>query len=117
MKTFDFKNYKNCYFEINAYAYNPLCMAININNDKYGQLFTCTLYLEQYYYEPGIISIKNYSENSGMLDLFESLNLITHRLDSYKCNFYARDTETIELCLIDLEELRKYSKEWNYINV
>ena len=117
MKTFNFKNYKNCYFNINSYAHNNLCMAISIENNKYGPLFTSTVYLERYFYEPGIICIKNYSENSGMLDLFKKLDLILRHLDSIKCNIYAADTETMELCQINLDKLKEYSKEWNYLNV
>jgi len=54
---------------------------------------TATVYLEDYNYEPGEVTIKNYSENEGILDA-----LIEHDIVSRPKMFYPTGHVLVPVC-------------------
>ena len=62
MKTFTYKDYKNCYFIVGSYIRNNMAMEIRIENAE-GAIMECTIYDDSFFYTPSIVAIKNYSEN------------------------------------------------------
>lgn len=119
METFKYKGNKDCYFEVNSYYANKKAMAIQIFR-KGELLSTCTVYDELGMYSEGITTIKNYSENSNMTNFLKNLGVVEDILMRYPCNSYVgytiddKNPQTKDICLINMENLRKYSKEWNY---
>ena len=57
-KTFKYKKYKNCYFEVGNYAYNRQSMYIQIKNDAEGDIATATVNMSNYMYYPETATIK-----------------------------------------------------------
>ena len=45
MKTFTYKNYKDCFFTVGSYAADKKAMAISIENKTDGLISTCTCLL------------------------------------------------------------------------
>lgn len=49
MKTFDFKTpyatYRDCYLRVCSYSYNPLCLAVRVENQEDGPITTLTVNL------------------------------------------------------------------------
>jgi len=113
MKKFTYKNYKNCSFSLNHYTENPNAMAISITKDD-ELIAVCTCYLDYITYTENFITIKNYSENSYMTNLFKDLGIILCIIDRIPCNQFVKDSiytdnpQTIDLCIIDLEKLKEY---------
>ena len=113
-KTFKYKNYTNCYFEVGNYAYNPQAMFIQIKNDNEGDILTATVNMPNYLYMPDTTTIKNYSENSGITKFLKKLGIIEDIYTSQKRNSFASEHETIDFCQINIDKLKKYSKEFHY---
>lgn len=113
-KKFNYKGYKNCYFEVGNYLYNSQSMSIQIKNDEEGILYTATVNMPDYLYYPGTATIKNYSENSGMTKFLKKLGIIEEVYSSKRAHQYADEKETIDYCQIDEEKLKEYSKTFNY---
>ena len=114
MKTFKYKNYGDCYFEVNNYFHNKKSMAISIKSINGERITVATVNMVNYIYEPNTATIKNYSENTGITDFLENLDFIIDIYSRKKCNPYAAENETIDYCLIDIDRLKEYSKEFNY---
>lgn len=114
-KTFKYRKYNNCYCEVGNYAYNSQSMFIQIKNKEYGDLYTATVNMPDYMYLPDTATIKNYSENSGMTEFLQKLGIIEEIYTRRKCHPMAEDSETIDFCQINIEKLKEYSKEFNYI--
>jgi hypothetical protein len=113
-KKFNYKKYKDCYFEVGNYLYNSQSMFIQIKNKEYGDLYTATVNMPDYMYLPDTATIKNYSENSGMTKLLQKLGIVEEIYTRKKCNSMASEKETIDYCQINIEKLKEYSKEFNY---
>lgn len=113
-KKFNYKKYKDCYFEVGNYFYNSQSMFIQIKNKEYGELYTATVNMPDYLYMPDTATIKNYSENSGMTEFLQELGVIEEIYTRRKSHPRALDSETIDFCQIDIEKLKEYSKEFNY---
>ena len=120
MKTFTYKIYKDCFFRVGSYAADKKAMAISIENKTDGPISTCTVYDIYTCYSEHITAIKNYSENSHMTDFLTKLKVIDSIIWREPCNSFVADTlntsnpQTIDTCVINTEELRKYTKEWTY---
>lgn len=120
MKTFTYKDYKNCYFTVGCYAVDNNAMAISIENLEDGPIACCTVYNAFDIYDTNITTIKNYSENSHMTKFLQKLNIISAVLYSRPCNSFVADTlytnnpQTIDTCLINTDILREYTKVWKY---
>lgn len=120
MKTFTYKDYKNCYFTVGCYAADNNAMAISIENLEDGPIACCTVYNAFDIYDTNITTIKNYSENSHMTKFLQKLNIISAVLYSRPCNSFVADTlytnnpQTIDTCLINTDILREYTKVWKY---
>lgn len=114
-RKFNYKNYKNCYCEVGNYTYNSQSMFIQIKNEKYGDLYTATVNMPDYMYLPDTATIRNYSENSGMTEFLRKLGIIEEIYTRRKCHPRAENNETIDFCKINIEKLKKYSKEFNYM--
>ena len=112
MKTFNYKKYKNCYFKVGRYLYGDNAMAISIENETNGPITTCTVIHELGMYMENITTIKNYSENANITNFLKSLGIVVNVIGSYPCNAYVKNTtETIDICEIDMEKLKEYTKE------
>ena len=120
MKKFTYKNYRNCFFIVSSYAADEDAMAISIENNSEGPICTSTIYDRDGIYCSGITTIKNYSENSFMTKFLEELGIIESIIDRRPCNPHVyntlntEDPQTIDTCVINLEKLKEYTKEWNY---
>ena len=116
-KTFKYKNYRNCYFEVGNYLYNSQAMYIELYGDgdgeKDGLIITVTVNINDFYM-PDTATIKNYSDNAGITKFLQKLGIIEEIYSRRKCNPYALDSETIDFCLINIEKLKTYSKSFNY---
>lgn len=113
-KTFKYKKYKNCYFEVGNYAYNRQSMYIQIKNDAEGDIATATVNMSNYMYYPETVTIKNYGENTGMTNFLFKLGILTDVYSKRKCNLYAPDNETIDYCQVDVDKLKEYSARFEY---
>lgn len=113
-KKFNYKNYKNCYFEVGNYFYNSQSMFINIKNENEGDIAIATVNMTDYMYLPDTATVKNYSENSGMTKFLQKLGIVEQIYTRRKCNPFAVESETIDFCQINVEKLKEYSKEFNY---
>lgn len=120
MKTFNYKNHTNCYFNVDSYVLNSKAMAISIQNDRDSEITTCTIYEKNTPYSNYLITIKNYSENSHLTDFLEELGIVITIIDRVPCNnfvsssIFTDNPQPIDTCLIDLDMLKKYTKNWNY---
>lgn len=113
-KTFKYKNYGNCYFNVGNYMYNKQSMAINISSENGEMSIVATVNMKDYLYEPNTATIKNYSENAGMTKFLEKLGIIDEVYSRAKCNPFANKSETIDYCHIDIDKLKEYTKNFNY---
>lgn len=109
-KKFNYKNYKNCYFEVGNYFHNPQAMAIQIKNEDEEDIATATVNMPDYLYYPDTATIKNYSENAGMTKFLKKLGIISEVYSSNKCNIFAGESETIDYCEINVEKLKNIAK-------
>lgn len=113
-KTFNYKNYRNCSFEVGNYMNNPQAMYILILNSKGEEIKRVTVNMTDYFYSENTASIKNYSENSGMTNFLLKLDIIEFIYTKRKAHPLANDRETIDFCEISIEEIKKYSSKFNY---
>lgn len=103
-KTFNYKEYKNCYFEVGNYLYNSQSMFIQIKNEEEGDIATATVNMKEYFYTPNTASIKNYSENSGMTKFLQELGIIDEVYSSKECFPEENESEMTEICKINFKE-------------
>lgn len=113
-KTFNYKNNKNCSFEVSNYQSNPQSMAIIIVNSKGEEKARVTTNMPEYLYLPDTATIKNYLENSGMTKFLNKLGIIEAIYTSRKSHPMASASETIDFCEINVEKLKEYSSKFNY---
>lgn len=113
-KTFKYKNYENCFFNVENYMNNKMSMAISIMNKEGENITVATVNMSGYLYYPDTATIKNYSENGGMTEFLEKLGVIEEVYSKVKCHPGAFETETIDYCLINIDKLKEYSNEFNY---
>ena len=113
-KTFKYKNYGDCYFEVGNYLYNKQCMSISIISVDGEPITVCTVNMSDYMYFPNTTTIKNYSENSGITKFLKKLGIIQEVYSSVKCNPNAQKSETIDFCEINIDKLEEYSSKFNY---
>lgn len=113
-KKFNYKNYKDCYFEVGNYLNNSQSMFIQIKNKENGDLYTATVNMPDYMYLPDTATIKNYSENSGMTKFLQKLGIVEETYTRRKCHPLAAESETIDFCQINVEKLKEYSKKFKY---
>lgn len=113
-KTFKYKNYGDCYFNVSNYLYNKQSMAISMESTDGEPITTVTVNMTDYLYEPDTATIKNYSENSGLTKFLEKLGVIEEVYTNAKCNPYASENETIDYCLMNIEKLKEYTNTFNY---
>lgn len=113
-KTFKYKKYNDCWFEVGNYYYNPKAMFIQINNKDEGNITTATVNMPDYFYMPDTATIKNYSENSGMTNFLLELGIIEEVYSKRQSHPRAELTETIDFCAINIEKLKEYSKSFEY---
>lgn len=112
MKKFEYEKYKNCSFIVSNYLSEPKPIAFVIKNNEDNEIIAkCTTYDMFQDYSNGIVTIKNYSENRGMTEFLKNLGIVTEVVQSYKCNDL-QETESIDVCKIDLKKLKAYSSEW-----
>lgn len=113
-KTFKYKNYGHCYFNVGNYLHNNQSMAISIISIEGENITVATVNMKDYLYAPDTATIKNYSDNSGITKFLEKLGIIKHVYSSVKCNPYASDSETIDYCLINIDKLKEYTNKFSY---
>ncbi len=113
-KTFKYKKYGDCYFNVGNYMNNKQSMSISIISKDGESIATATVNMSDYLYEPDTATIKNYSENAGMTKFLEKLGVIEEIYSRAKCNPYASKNETIDYCLINIDKLKEYANIFNY---
>lgn len=113
-KTFNYKTYGACYFNVGNYVHNKQAMAISIISKDDEIIAVCTINMTDYLYEPNSATIKNYSENAGMTDFLEKLGIIEEVYSRAKSNPYASKNETIDYCSINIDKLKEYTNQFNY---
>lgn len=114
-KSFPIWEYKNCSFIVSSYLSEPIAIIFAIKDNETSEIVAkCTIYDLSTNYKKGMATIKNYSENRGMTNILKELGIVTNIIESNKVNELAEDTETIDVCNIDLEKLREYASDWNY---
>lgn len=122
MKTFEFEEYSKCNFFVSHYCFDEKAIAISIEDSTTSELICkCTTYDIHRDYEVGIATIKNYTENVGMTEFLKKLGIVEEVIKSYILNEDVEDfgdipikKETLDVCKINLEVLKSYSKEWKY---
>ena len=120
MKKFNYKNYKDCYFIVGSYRANKEAISISIQNDDIGAIAICTMYIKDCLYSADMVTIKNYSENSHMTEFLMKLGIVIKVMKQFPCNPFVEDTlqtnnpQSIDVCFIDKNKLKEYSKVWNY---
>ena len=70
--------------------------------------------MKEYMYFSETTTIKNNSENNGMTDFLLKLDVIKEDNSKVLAHQFAQRDETIDLCLIYIEKLKEYSKEYSY---
>lgn len=113
-KTFNYKTYEACYFDVGNYLYNKQAMAISIISKEGERITTCTVNMDDYLYEPNTATIKNYSENAGMTNFLNKLGIIEDVYSKTRCNPLAEKSETIDYCAINMTKLKEYTKHFDY---
>ena len=113
-KTFKYKKYKNCWFEVGNYPKKSEAMIIAINSENMKEPKCITVNMPDYMYQKNTATIKNYSECSGITNFLIDLDIIDYIYTKKQCNINATKKETIDYCEINIEELKKYSKKFNY---
>lgn len=113
-KTFNYKNYGECYFNVSNYMSNKQAMAISIISKDGESISVCTVNMKDYLYYPNSATIKNYSENAGMTIFLEKLGVIEEVYSKAPCNPYASKNETIDYCAINITKLKEYTNQFNY---
>ena len=113
-KTFKYKEYGDCYFNVGNYMYNKQSMAITIMSKDGENITVATVNMNDYLYEPDTATIKNYSENAGMTKFLKNLGIIEEVYSKVQCHPNALKTETIDYCLINIDKLKEYTKNFNY---
>lgn len=113
-KTFKYKKYGDCYFNVGNYVKNKQAMAINIISVEGECVTTVTVNMIDYLYEPDTATIKNYSEGAGMTKFLEKLGIIEEVYSQKHCNPRASKSETIDYCLINIDKLKEYTNQFNY---
>ena len=111
-KTFKYKTYEDCYFNVGNY--NKQSMAISIIGKDGESITRATVHMKDYLYEPDTATIKNYSENAGMTKFLKNLGVIEEVYSKVQCHPKALKTETIDYCLINIEKLKEYTNKFNY---
>lgn len=113
--TFEFKQYSKCQFFVSHYIADDKAIAIIIKDSATDEpICKCTTYDEFLEYEIGIATIKNYSENAGMTEFLRNLKIVEEVRENYKANDLAEDSETIDVCKLNLKILKSYADEWHY---
>ncbi len=113
-KTFNYKNYGSCYFNVGNYLYNKQAMAISIVNSKGENIIIATVNMADYLYAPNTATIKNYSEGTGMTEFLKRLGIVEEIYSRKPCNSIAIKNETIDYCLINVDKLKDYSNHYEY---
>ena len=119
MKTFNYKKYKNCYFNVYSYMADDNAMAIVMTNGNTLNM-VCTVYNKDSFYTDGVTSIKNHSKNSHLTDFLQKLGIVVEIINRVPCNnlvvgtLNSKNPQTIDDCLIDMDLLKQYCKEWDY---
>lgn len=113
-KTFNYKKYGDCYFNVGNYMHNKQSMAISIISTEGESITVVTVNMNDYFYEPDTATIKNYSENAGMTKFLQKLGIIEEVYSKVKCHSNALPSETIDYCLININKLKEYTNEFNY---
>lgn len=113
-KIFQYEEYKDCHFIVSHYLTDKNAIAIIIEDDITRKTIKCTTYIPKIEYKEGIATIKNYSENQGITDFLISLGVVTEVIEKKKVNELAEDTETIDICKIDLKKLKDFATEWHF---
>lgn len=113
-KTFKYKKYGDCYFNVGNYMYNKQSMAISIISKDGENITVATVNMSDYLYEPDTATIKNYAENAGMTKLLEKLGVIEEVYSKVQCHPKALKSETIDYCLINIDKLKEYTNKFNY---
>lgn len=113
-KKFNYKNYKNCWFNVGTYVgmFGP--MFIEIENASSGPICVVTVNMPGYCYDTGETTIRNYSESSGITKFLQKMGIIKEVYSRKKCNPEAGKNETIDYCEINIEKLKEYSKNFDY---
>lgn len=113
-KTFKYKKYGECYFNVGSYMNNKQSMAISIIGKDDENIAVATVNINGWLYEPNTATIKNYSENAGMTKFLEKLGVIEEVYSKVQRNPYASKSETIDYCLIDIDKLKEYTNKFDY---
>ena len=113
-KTFKYKNYGYCYFNVGNYMNNKQSMAISIVSMEGECITVATVNMSNYIYAPDTATIKNYAENSGITKFLQKLGVIEEIYSKSQCNPYASKNETIDYCLINVNKLKEYTNQFNY---
>lgn len=113
-KTFKYKKYGDCYFNVGNYLYNRQSMAITIMSKEGESITVVTVNMDDYFYEPNTATIKNYSGNAGMTEFLENLGIIEEVYSKVQCHPNASKSETIDYCLINIDKLKEYTNEFDY---
>lgn len=107
MKTFNYKDYKKCYFYVDSYKANPKAMYIEIDNKRYDSITDCTLYAPYTPFEPETAAIKT----KELVNFLKELKVITKIIAVLP---YGNFSNELYLCKIDIDTLKEYTKEWHY---
>jgi hypothetical protein len=113
-KTFKYKNYGDCYFNVGSYLNNNQSMAISMESIDGEMITMVTVNRVDYLYGPDTATIKNYSENAGITKFLKKLGVIEEVYTRAKCNPDASKSETIDYCLMNIEKLKEYTNSFNY---
>lgn len=114
IKTFKYKNYGDCYFNVGNYMFNKQSMAISIISRDGESITAITVNMNDYLYGPNTATIKNYSENASMTKFLKKLGIIEEVYSKVQCHPKASKSETIDYCLINIDKLKEYTKNFNY---
>ena len=115
-KTFNYKNHKNCSFQVGNYLNNPDAMFIRMLDENENSICECTVNKSDYFYEENTATVRNYMETAGMTKFLLKLGIIEQLITKSTFNIFANSkNESIDYCNINIENLKKYSNSFNYI--
>ena len=123
MKTFEFINNINCCFAVEHYFNYPKAIAITvIDSETDNELATLTVLDKDSDYEVGSATIAYDSIFGDSIFWYKSareilieLGIIEKVWKTYSFDDGTGEEISADVCTIDLDKLKEYSKVWNYL--
>lgn len=113
MKTFEFNSNTDCCFEVEHYNNTKAISITIVDSITDNELATLTVFDKDFDYEAGIATISyDYTfEYKTAREILAELGIIQKVWETYT---FDDGYVSADVCSIDLQKLKEYSKTWNY---